>query len=105
MNIYRDTDANYYLYTTDELKMTDSSFNIKKQYRHNDNDSNSLPGNFLNAVLKRENGTLLVMPWRKGIWQLVVAGNRFYPQTKPLGENKTPDGKANNRRVEFVKVK
>jgi outer membrane protein OmpA-like peptidoglycan-associated protein len=41
--------------------------------------------------------------------QMGVDGARLtakgFGDTKPIADNKTPDGKANNRRVEFVRIK
>jgi outer membrane protein OmpA-like peptidoglycan-associated protein len=30
--------------------------------------------------------------------------SKGYGETKPVSENTTPEGKANNRRVEFIKI-
>jgi ligand-binding sensor domain-containing protein len=70
MNIQKDSSHNYWLCTSQGLMILDSSFHLKNHLVHRDNDSQSLPRNFLNTLLFRRNGEIWIFPWRRGIWQI-----------------------------------
>ena len=77
MSIQQDNHKNFWLCTSGGLMLLDSALNPKKVFTHSDNDSFSIPKNFINAILFKKNGEIWVMPWRKGIWKLDVVTGRF----------------------------
>lgn len=90
MNIQQDSYKNYWLCTSGGLIMLDSALNQKKVFTHKDNDSTSIPKNFINTILLKKNKEIWVMPWRKGIWELDAATGRFSRVTNNKG-NLLPD--------------
>ena len=78
MAIQTDGQHNYWLCTSNGLMILDSSFNKKQVLLHNDNDPNSLPKNFLNSILFKKDGEIWLLPWRKGIWRMDRATQKFY---------------------------
>lgn len=75
-NIYRavmnwsdDPTGNWWLSTSEGLVKFNRAKNQMQAFYHKENDSTSLPSNFMNATLFY-NQQLLVCPWRKGVWVL-----------------------------------
>lgn len=86
MSISRGPKNSFWLCTSNGLVQLDSGFNRSKTWTHSDNDPNSLPKNFLNNILFRSGGEIWLMPWRKGIWKLDMATNRFSPVLTRKGD-------------------
>lgn len=90
MNIQQDSYKNYWLCTSGGLIMLDSALNQKKVFAHKDNDSTSIPKNFINTILFKKNKEIWVMPWRKGIWKIDAATGSFSRVTN-FKSNLLPD--------------
>lgn len=78
MNIQQDSKKNYWLCTSGGLLILDSAFHQKELFVHRENDNTSLPKNFLNYALIKNDGEVWLLPWRKGIWKADITAHQFY---------------------------
>lgn len=85
--IYQDREGYMWICTKDGLNRYDGYQIIT--YRHNPNDSFSLPDNYCNAILEDDNGNFWVATNTKGLFLFDKATENFYPVTaiNNKGEN------------------
>ncbi len=86
MQIQQDAKGGYWLCTSNGLLYFDSTFSRRRLFLHNDRDEASLPKDFLNASLVRNNGEVWLLPWRRGAWRIDAAAQQFYRVTTPNGD-------------------
>ncbi|MFN8291513.1 MAG: two-component regulator propeller domain-containing protein [Chitinophagaceae bacterium] len=82
MNIQQDQRKDFWLCTSNGLIQLDEQLNRKNYFQHKEGDPSSLPRDFLNNILFRNNGETWVMPWRKGIWRMDASGKFQYVITQ-----------------------
>ncbi|MEO8404187.1 MAG: two-component regulator propeller domain-containing protein, partial [Chitinophagaceae bacterium] len=63
-------DHNLWIGNTSGVVSIDLLTNKTKWFTHKDNDSTSLPRNFITRLFFDSHKTLWVFPWREGIWQM-----------------------------------
>lgn len=78
MSIAKSAKGEFWLCSSNGLFIFDSSLTHKTWITHNDNDNTSLPRNFLSYTLFRKDGSVWILPWRKGVWRMDVTKQKFF---------------------------
>ncbi len=91
MSIQKSTAGNYWMCSSNGVFVFDSILNRKHFFLHNDNDKTSLPKNFVNNTLIKTDGTVWLLPWRKGVWRADETNKSFYRVTTVKGDTLLPN--------------
>lgn len=70
LSLVKETDSKWWMSTSEGLVHFDLIAKKATWFEHKENDSTTLPRNFINHVFIDSKKTIWVFPWREGIWQL-----------------------------------
>ncbi|MEO6820919.1 MAG: histidine kinase [Ginsengibacter sp.] len=70
LSLWKESDTKWWMGTSEGLVHIDLAANNTTWYYHKNNDSTSLPRNFINNIFIDSKRIIWIFPWREGIWQL-----------------------------------
>jgi ligand-binding sensor domain-containing protein len=70
LSLIKENDNRWWMGTSEGIVHFDLNSKKVTWFEHKENDSNSLPRNFVNHIFFDSKKILWVFPWREGIWQL-----------------------------------
>lgn len=70
LTVIKESDTRWWMTTSEGMVNFDLTTGATKWFEHKENDSTSLPRNFINYLFFDSRKTMWIFPWRGGIWQM-----------------------------------